>query len=219
VLTVSVPGGVPAPGAGALHGARRHAPAGGPGRGLVPHRGRGSVPRGTGTHHAGPRDLGRAGDRRRRGLGQHRGGSHHPGDAGRGARPLAERPLAAARPVPASLSLAALARRPSCSAPIGGGAADLVGAGPGSHPPALQIYGEPVRSGWCIGWRGRSTTAPGRRAGRPPQQTSSDRVQAWEVPTSPKWPVAEYRVRVEVQDAAGAAATAETPFTLRASPP
>ena len=55
--------------------------------------------------------------------------------------------------------------------------------------------------------------------GAPQEQTSSDRVQAWEVPTSPKWPVAEYRVRVEVQDAAGAAAAAETPFTLRAPPP
>jgi hypothetical protein len=51
------------------------------------------------------------------------------------------------------------------------------------------------------------------------EQTSSDRVQAWEVPTSPRWPAAEYRVRVEVEDAQGARVAMEAPFSLRAAAP
>jgi len=47
------------------------------------------------------------------------------------------------------------------------------------------------------------------------EQTSSDRVQAWEVPTSARWPIAAYRVHVEVQDAAGATAVTDAPFTVR----
>jgi len=55
--------------------------------------------------------------------------------------------------------------------------------------------------------------------GSPQEQSSADRVQAWEVGTSPRWPVAAYRVHVEVQDGAGATATTDAPFTLRDAAP
>jgi GWxTD domain-containing protein len=55
--------------------------------------------------------------------------------------------------------------------------------------------------------------------GAPQEQSSSDRVQAWEVPTSPRWPLAEYRVRVEVEDAAGATTGTDAPFSLRDAAP
>jgi GWxTD domain-containing protein len=55
--------------------------------------------------------------------------------------------------------------------------------------------------------------------GSPQEQTSADRVQAWEVPTSPRWPVAEYRVHVDVQDARGASAVTDAFFSLRADTP
>jgi len=55
--------------------------------------------------------------------------------------------------------------------------------------------------------------------GSPQEQTSSDRVQAWEVPTSPRWPVAAYRVHVEVQESDGATATTDAPFSLRDAAP
>ena len=51
--------------------------------------------------------------------------------------------------------------------------------------------------------------------GPPQEQSSSDRVQAWEVPTSARWPVAEYRVHVEVRDATGATVGTDAPFSLR----
>lgn len=66
---------------------------------------------------------------------------------------------------------------------------------------------------------GRDRDGTWKPLGAPQEQSSSDRVQAWEVPTSPRWPVAEYRVRVEVEDASGAATGAEAPFTLRAPAP
>ena len=41
---------------------------------------------------------------------------------------------------------------------------------------------------------------------------------AWELPTSERWPLGEYRVRVEVTDAAGRLVTTEVPFRLAESP-
>ncbi len=41
--------------------------------------------------------------------------------------------------------------------------------------------------------------------------------QGWEVPISERWPVGEYRVRIEVVDSEGRLITTRVPFTLVAS--
>jgi GWxTD domain-containing protein len=98
------------------------------------------------------------------------------------------------------------------------------------RPEAALARGEPVRLLYEIyggegpfrivhRLEGKEKDGSWKTLGTPQEQTSSDRVQAWEVPTSGRWPAADYRVRVEVEDSGGAAATLEAPFSLRAAGP
>ncbi len=91
---------------------------------------------------------------------------------------------------------------------------------------AVLARGEPVRVLYEIyggsgpfhvvhRMEGKEKDGTWKLLGPPQEQSSSDRVQAWEVPTSARWPVAEYRVHVEVEDAAGATVATDAPFSLR----
>ena len=65
--------------------------------------------------------------------------------------------------------------------------------------------------------RGRDDDGRWVSIGDPSSSEQSHRSQAWELPTSARWPVGEYRVRIEVMDAEGRLITAQAPFTLQAS--
>jgi GWxTD domain-containing protein len=98
------------------------------------------------------------------------------------------------------------------------------------RPQGSLVHGEPVRLLYEIyggtgpfrvlhRLEGKEQDGAWKVLGAPQEQSSFDRVQAWEVPTSPRWPVADYRVRVEVEDAEGKSAGFEVPFSLRAQGP
>jgi GWxTD domain-containing protein len=53
--------------------------------------------------------------------------------------------------------------------------------------------------------------------GGPATQTQEHGSQAWELPTSERWPLGEYRVRVDVSDNAGRLISTEVPFELAAA--
>lgn len=50
--------------------------------------------------------------------------------------------------------------------------------------------------------------------GSPAASEQAGRAQAWELPTSPRWPLGRYRIRIEVEDAAGRGVTVDAPFEL-----
>ena len=50
--------------------------------------------------------------------------------------------------------------------------------------------------------------------GEPAQEMQDHHAQAWELPTSERWPLGEYRVRVEVTDAEGKLISTDVPFEL-----
>ena len=50
--------------------------------------------------------------------------------------------------------------------------------------------------------------------GEPAQEMQEHHAQAWELTTSERWPLGEYRVRVEVTDAEGKLISTDVPFEL-----
>lgn len=50
--------------------------------------------------------------------------------------------------------------------------------------------------------------------GRPAASEQVGHAQAWELPTTPRWPLGRYRIRIEVVDAAGRGVTVDAPFEL-----
>ena len=55
--------------------------------------------------------------------------------------------------------------------------------------------------------------------GRPSVSEQQAEALAWELPTTESWPLGEYRVRIEVNDAEGRLISREVPFTLEPDPP
>lgn len=77
-----------------------------------------------------------------------------------------------------------------------------------------EIYGGAAP--WRVEYRleGREDDGRWTPLGRPAAGTQSTRSQGWDLPTSAAWPPGDYRILVDVRDAAGAAAAAEVPFRL-----
>ena len=62
--------------------------------------------------------------------------------------------------------------------------------------------------------QGRETDGEWIDLGEPAIAVQEHRSQAWELPTSERWPLGKYRVRVDVSDADGKSITTEVPFEL-----
>jgi GWxTD domain-containing protein len=62
--------------------------------------------------------------------------------------------------------------------------------------------------------QGRETNGEWVDLGAPARQTQEHRSQAWELPTSERWPLGDYRVRVDVMDADGKLISTDVPFEL-----
>lgn len=77
-----------------------------------------------------------------------------------------------------------------------------------------EIYGgrEPYRVAY--GLEGREDDGRFTPLGNPDVREGAEAVQGWSFPTGPRWPAGEYRVRVEIADAAGARAESVVPFVL-----
>ncbi len=77
-----------------------------------------------------------------------------------------------------------------------------------------EIYGG--RAPYRIVYRIEGKEDDGRftRLGPPVVLDQAEGAQGWSLPTGDRWPVGDYRVRIEVNDAAGGSATATVPFAL-----
>ncbi len=88
---------------------------------------------------------------------------------------------------------------------------------PQGEPIALlyEVYGGegPYRVTYSLEARAQPDQ-PWQSVGRPVEQPDARGAQGWAVPTSPAWPLGEYRVRISVSDVAGAAAEAFLSFEL-----
>jgi GWxTD domain-containing protein len=79
----------------------------------------------------------------------------------------------------------------------------------GGRPPyrvAYQLEGRDEDGGWVA-------------LGRPTQGEQSAAGQGWEQPTTERWPLGEYRVRIEIEDRDAARVVADQPFRIEASAP
>jgi hypothetical protein len=77
-----------------------------------------------------------------------------------------------------------------------------------------EVYGgdPPYRIQYQI--EGRELDGSWRPLGQPTVGEQAERAQGWGVPTTPAWPAGEYRVRIDVEDAARRLFSAQVPFTL-----
>jgi GWxTD domain-containing protein len=77
-----------------------------------------------------------------------------------------------------------------------------------------EIYGgkPPLRVSYQL--EGRDDDGSWVALGRPSTGEQKLASQAWELPTSPQWPLGEYRVRISIEDGRGSRVEVETPFRL-----
>jgi hypothetical protein len=77
-----------------------------------------------------------------------------------------------------------------------------------------EIYGG--RAPYRIVYRIEGKEDDGRFTplGKPVDLDRAEGAQGWSLPTSERWPVGDYRIRIELTDAAGGSITRVVPFTL-----
>lgn len=79
----------------------------------------------------------------------------------------------------------------------------------GGHPPYRVVYRI----------EGKENDGRFTALGKPVVLDPAQGAQGWSLPTGDRWPAGDYRVRIEVTDAAGGSATASVPFALAAREP
>jgi hypothetical protein len=78
----------------------------------------------------------------------------------------------------------------------------------------FEVYGgtPPYRITYQV--EGRDLDGSWVRLGKPAVDEQTVAAQGWELPTSDAWPLGEYRVRVDVEDARQRLVSAQLPFRL-----